>query len=64
VNLTNIDWRDRARNFCKQHGSLEVATVEKAMRDGASLAVGCMTGKLSAVRQELETKRNKANAPQ
>lgn len=64
MNLTDIDWRDRARNFCKEHGSLEVATVEKAMRDGASLAVGCMTEKLSAVRQELETKRNKANAPQ
>ena len=30
MNLTDIDWRDRARNFCKEHGSLEVATPENA----------------------------------
>jgi len=64
LNISEIDWRDRARNFCKEHGSLEVATVERAMRDGAAVALHCATEKLSSVRQNLEAKRLKANAPQ
>ncbi len=64
MNISEIDWKDHARKFCKQHGSLEVATVEKAMREGATIATQCTTEQLATVRQNLETKRLKANAPQ
>jgi hypothetical protein len=64
VRIQDINWKDRAREFCKEHGSIEVANVEKAMREGATIATQCTTEQLATVRQNLETKRLKANAPQ
>lgn len=64
MTITSIDWKSRARDFCKEHGSLEVATVEKAMREAAALTVQCLTERVAKVREDLQTKRRKANAPQ
>lgn len=64
MTLTDINWKQRAREFCQKNNSLEVANVEAAMQEAAALAVQCLTERVSQVRQNLETNRRKANAPQ
>lgn len=64
MNLQDINWKERARDFCKKNNSLEVANIEAAMREAASLTVQCLTGKVKQITDDLELKRLKANAPQ
>jgi hypothetical protein len=64
MTLSEIDWKDRARQFCQRNGTLEVANIEAAMKEAASIVVECDTARIKTIRLELEAKRNKANAPQ
>ena len=64
MSISEINWPDRARKFCRERGSLEVANVEAAMREAAAVTVECVTERIAGVRTQLEAKRVKANAPQ
>jgi len=64
VIIKDIDWKQRAREFCQENGTLEIAIVEKAMREAAAVTTGRLAQRIAKVTDELQAKRLKANAPQ
>ena len=56
TSFADIDWKSRAREFCKKSGTLEVANIEAAMREGASVAISFATERFSTLRKNIEAK--------
>lgn len=62
--MTAPDFKALARQIAKENGSLEVATIEKALEMGYTIAIMDTTIDVSKALSELKITRLKNNLPQ